>query len=168
MNLARAERGITGGRPTRYKPELIDELLEFFDVELSEEKEITFSRKDGSTVTKFEVVATDLPTLAGFCRHLGIARDTLTEWQNKHPEFSSAVRKCKEIQEEHVVINALQNRTNPVFSIFFAKNNLGYKDKQEVDQTLIADVTSNGETLATKSAVDVLIEQVKAKSADEA
>jgi len=86
--------------------------------------------------------------------YAGINKDTLYHWlrrgakekervaKNKRTkvrkeeqpfvEFSDAVKKAKEFQEKILVTNALKGLYNPAFSIFFAKNNLGWKDRQDV------------------------------------
>src|SRR5690554_853897 len=79
------------GRPSLYKREYADMLIDHFDVEPGEWKEITL--RDGSTKSVWR--ANPLPTLAGFCRKLLICRKTLYNWayetdeqgNPKNPEF---------------------------------------------------------------------------------
>ncbi len=71
------------------------------------------------------------------------------EWANvlnedgklKYPEFSDAYTRVKDMQDDHLVQNALRGHFNPQFSIFFAKNCLSdrYKDKTETDVLLKKD-----------------------------
>lgn len=34
-------------------------------------------------------------SIASYAAHIGVCRDTITEWANVHPEFSSAVKRAK-------------------------------------------------------------------------
>lgn len=121
-------------------------MLDYFDVEPYAEIEKVFVNKKGEETTTYEDRPNDLPTYAGFARKIGASRDTLHEWANaknddgslKHPEFSNAYTRVKDMQDDHLVQNALRGHFNPQFSMFFAKNCLGdrYKDKTETNVTL--------------------------------
>lgn len=102
-----------GGRPTKYRDDYPQLLLDYFN----------------KTIDHDEV----FPTKAGFAIHIDVGKDTLNEWSNcgKHPKFSVAYKKAEDYQEKNLVSNAITGKYNPAFSIFFAKNNLGYKDKTE-------------------------------------
>ncbi len=121
-----------GGRPSDYDPKYCDELLEYFSVDPYFETPVERQLKNGTVVTSIKFIPSDLPTLAGFACKIGVHRDTLNQWSKDHPEFSDAVQKAKEYQEKILVNNALKGLYNPAFSIFFAKNNLGWKDRQDV------------------------------------
>jgi len=121
-----------GGRPTDYKKAYCEELVKFFNVEPYFETPVTYKDKKGNVTDKVIFVAADLPTLAGFAKKIGVSRDTINQWSN-HEEFSDAIKKGKECQESILTTNALRGDYNPAFSIFFAKNNLGWKDKTETD-----------------------------------
>ncbi len=100
---------------------------------------------------KHELIANTFPTLERFCHTIWIHKDTLIEWATatfpidpeetekekrwalKHPEFSDAYRRAKQIQEAILIENAMQGTYNPQFAVFMAKNNFGYTDKHEVD-----------------------------------
>lgn len=129
------------GRPTKYRKEYCDELLKFFNIDPYFETPITYTDKKGNVTEKVNFIAADLPTLAGFAKKIGISRDTLNEWTREHPEFSDAIKKSKECQESILTTNALRGDYNPAFSIFFAKNNMGWKDR--------TDLTTNDKDLPT-------------------
>jgi hypothetical protein len=109
-----------GGRPTKY------------DISFCEAMSAYFSKEVGF-----------FPTLAGFAASIGVTRDTLHEWANakteegtlKHPEFSDAYKRAKEMQEQNLVIGALTGAYNASFAIFTAKNVLGWRDKTEQEIT---------------------------------
>lgn len=113
---------MSGGRPTKYKPEYCQQLVDYFNRPLA----VSNGRKKE---------ASELPMLIGFAMEIGVCVDTLHEWQNVHPEFSEAYKKAKKLQEQLIAANAMNNRYNAYFAQFMLKNNHGWKDKQEVEQT---------------------------------
>lgn len=129
------------GRPTDYKEEYCEEIVEYFSEEPFTEREVTHSKKNGESWTTYEDVANAFPTFAGFAAKIGVHRDTLNEWIKVHPEFSDAYNKAKDLQEEFLVQNALKNLYAQPFAVFTAKNVLGWRDKSETD------ITSGGEPL---------------------
>jgi hypothetical protein len=120
------------GRPSKYDPKFCDELIEYFDIEPHFETPVLTRRKDGTEVEKVAFIASDLPTLAGFAVKIGVDRDTLKEWAHVHPEFSAAIKKAKECQENILVTNGLKGLYDTSFAIFTAKNVMGWRDKQEI------------------------------------
>jgi hypothetical protein len=70
-------------------------------------------------------------TLAGLAVHLGIARSTLYEY-NEKDKFSDILKKAREKVEAHyeeLMIYRLQNQTGPIFAL----KNMGWKDKTETE-----------------------------------
>lgn len=112
-----------GGRPSKYDPKYIQEMIDFF------KRDYTM-RKNGKSE------ACDFPSIARFAVNIDVAKSTIYEWANKHPEFSVALKKCQEMQEDIIVNNSLKGSYNGAFAQFLLKNNFGYRDKQEVDQTI--------------------------------
>lgn len=129
------------GRPTLYKPEYAEQLIKYFNIPST-----TVIKDDDGTVSlasngKALQIAAEFPTKAGFACEIGVHRDTLHEWANatlddnktkKHPDFSDAYNMAELYQENILVQNGLTGRYNAAFTIFAAKNIIGYRDKQEV------------------------------------
>jgi hypothetical protein len=111
-----------GGRPTKYRPEYCQQIVDYFDVPH------VVKGDDGA-------VANDLPTLAGFAASIDVTRQTLLQWCTDHPEFSGAYQKAKDLAEAMWATNALQGRYQTAFAIFYGKNCFGYRDKQEVEHS---------------------------------
>jgi len=141
-----------GGRPTKYKPEYADALIDYFSREVVKEiKTITQgSNGKGGEWSKEETryEALFFPTLELFAHEIGVNDDTLVEWANKrypedheqageleHPEFSAAYTRVKKIQKGLLIQNALIGKLNPGFAQFFAVNNLGMQSKSVVEQS---------------------------------
>lgn len=105
---------MAGGRPTKYKEEYCDLIIEFM--------------KDGSSKTQF-------------CAEVGICYDTLLDWQEANPEFSEAVKKadtaCQawwERKGTKAVFGEIEG-FNATSYIFNMKNRFPqhYADRKELD-----------------------------------
>ena len=121
------------GRPTKYKPEYCTKLLKFVDeAQPYYECPVDKQDKNGGTTTKMERVPNPPPFLSKFAREeLGVNRSTLYEWAKVHEEFSNAIKKYDEMFAEFLQLNALLGNYNAAFSIFTAKNKMGWTDKVE-------------------------------------
>jgi hypothetical protein len=127
------------GRPTVYKDTFPDLLVEYFSQPPTKEVKVYDAKGNERT----EVLPNDFPTLARFAVSIGVTKDTLHDWATaknpdgelKHPEFSSAYKKAKNLQEANLVEGTLKNAYNSTFAIFTAKNVLGWRDKVEQEIT---------------------------------
>lgn len=120
-----------GGRPTKYTEDMPKIMLEWFDRPLDQIKKVEVATPKGIQVLN-EERPNRLPTVEGFCRFLGIHKDTLHEWRKKHKLFADALRKCKAIQMEHLIQHTLEGSYNANFAKFLAVNISDYTDKKEV------------------------------------
>ena len=108
-----------GGRPSDYDPRFCDEIIEFMG--------------QGYSITAF----------AG---HIGVHRDTLYEWESKHPAFSDAIKAARMMRVaalEYGLLNA--SAGHEVTARIFALKNADpteWRDKRDVD------VTSKGKSMA--------------------
>ncbi len=107
-------------RPTKYKKEFIQELLDYLDVKPYEEitKKIV---KDGQEIEITEKIVADYPSLAGFAVKIGVCRDTITEWAKIYPEFSGACKRLNVVQENYLIVNGLKGNIQQNFGMFVAK-----------------------------------------------
>ena len=132
-------RATTGlrGRPTKYYPAIVDELIEYFNKEPFENMEYT-NEKTGEV--SYARIITSFPTLAGFAAKSLVCRDVLNTWSKKldedgfhvYPEFHAAMKLAKDFQEHILVSNTLSGEYSASFAAFTAKNLLGWSDKQEI------------------------------------
>lgn len=116
------------GQPTKYKEEYAEDIIEFF---------LKYKRYEVDEETGKKSPLTP-PTFSGYAVHLGVCRDTLMDWRERHPEFNKAYKAAKVIQERHIVENSMEGVAPTAFAIFMMKNNHGWTDKieQKVDQTV--------------------------------
>lgn len=135
---------MAGGRPSKYKPEYCDLIIEHMS--------------EGASITSFAA-------------EIGVARSTIDEWANNYTEFSGAVKigkaKCAAWWEKLGRNNAITGEGNATLVIFGLKNMApeDFRDKQEVHQTgtmehkhsigemtdeQLANIASAGSTRASK------------------
>jgi hypothetical protein len=121
------------GRPTKYKKEYCQKIIEYFNVPAY--KEVIEQKMSASgAVEDIRVIKpNDLRTLEGFAVHIcGVCMDTLKEWRDTHPEFSSAYKKAKDMQKNMIASHAMSGGYNASFAKFMLVNNHDMKDKSEV------------------------------------
>ena len=134
-NVKASSRNALGGRPTKYTTDIPQRLLDFFSIE-----PYRVEMKDSG---RMACIPARFPTLARFAAENGICRDTLHRWANEkdadgnilRPEFSDAYKRAKDLQEANLVEGAMAGAYPPAFSIFTAKNVLGWRDRQEVEHS---------------------------------
>jgi len=78
----------------------------------------------------------DFPTFLRFGLSIGVSDQTLENWAKEHPEFLSATEVCRKMQEDIIKINSFNGHYSQSFAQFLLKNNHGYRDKTEVEQTV--------------------------------
>lgn len=72
------------------------------------------------------------PTLAGLAYHMGIDRQTLYNYKDR-PEFFDIIKKATDYVEYKYEERLIYD-SNPT-GVIFALKNMGWKDKQDVEQT---------------------------------
>jgi len=120
------------GAPTKYNPKYCEEILDYFDIEPHFETPVIITYKNGTTKEEVKLMPSDLPTLAGFAVKLGVHRDTLNEWAKTYEEFSDAIKRAKDCQEQILITNGLQNLYAQPFAIMASKNILNWRDRKDI------------------------------------
>lgn len=121
------------GRPTKYKEEFCEQIIEYFRREPTTTVYKTEYDKAGNVKGEIPIVmTTEFPTFQGFADDLDVSMDTLNEWGRIYPAFSDSYARAKALQERIWLINSMDNRYNSQFAQFFGKNCLGYKDRTEL------------------------------------
>jgi hypothetical protein len=124
------------GRPSDYKPEYCQMVIDFF----TQEPFTTIPVKDKGGN---ETVAVDkngkpylkpcpLPTKEGFAISINVHTDTLLNWAKKHEDFFGAIRKAENLQKNILIQNGLFGNYESKFCQFVAKNVTDMSDKQEI------------------------------------
>ena len=122
-------------RPTKYKEEYCEDMLDFFNrepfsplmIDSNEGERVPALTKNGSPI----LVPCKLPTFEGFAIKLGVHRETLLNWAESNDEFFDALKRAKDMQKEILIQNGLVGAYEKTFAIFTAKNITDMRDKQE-------------------------------------
>lgn len=107
---------MAGGRPRKFKN--VEELQESIDAYLE----------------RCELKEKPL-TMSGLAVACEIDRKTLVNY-SKEDEFFLTINKYRKLVLADMEERGLNGDSNATMSIFLLKNNFGYKDKQEVEQTV--------------------------------
>ena len=129
---------MAAGRPSKYKEEYCDQVVEFFDRKPFEiimvkdpdtDELVPATNKYGQPLFN----PCELPTKESFAKHIGVDRDTVKEWAKVHPEFSAAIKKAEDLQKNILIQNGLLGNYDRTFAIFVAKNVTDMRDKIETE-----------------------------------
>lgn len=121
------------GRPTSYKPEYCEQIIEFFDIPHA--KQVLYKEhfdKEGNVMSReYKVFPNTIPFFAAFARKIGVWVETTLKWCEKHVEFNQAYQHCKHLQREMLITNGLNGLYNSTAYVFTAKNIAGMRDQIE-------------------------------------
>ncbi len=140
--------GYITGRPTKYTPEMAQLCKDYFTTGYKERGDVW-------------------PTKAGFAVSLGITKETLIQWSKDEdkPEFSFAWKLFGETQEQNLVQGALTGQFNASFSIFTAKNVLGWRDRFD-DEAKQSQIINVGVVILPSEGAQVALPSVKTDAID--
>ena len=117
------------GAPTKFKKSHVQELLDFFDIDLYEIQEVETTDKYGNIKKKKIKTPAPMPTVEGFAKHLKVCKSTIYEWAKKDKNFSNALSKCKAWQMNHLIQHSLNGNYNASFARFLAINISEYREQ---------------------------------------
>ena len=104
------------GRPSKYRPEFCDDVVNFMGQGYS---------------------------LTAFAGKIGVCGDTVRQWQHDHPDFSAAVKKGQAARTMRLETTLLEGETGPkVTAHIFALKNAApeeWREKQEIDLNVTMD-----------------------------
>lgn len=127
-----------GGRPTKYKREYCEALIDFFDVEPYEDVDIDHYKEGKVAWRDSKRVANKLPTLWAFAKSVGVGYSTVRDWLRENhasyqAKFSVAFTQAEEARKDFLIQNGLQGLYPPASFVFVATNLTDMRNKQEVD-----------------------------------
>ena len=126
------------GRPTKYKPEYCDKLIEFFDIEPWEEREIPHYKAGVIVWTDIKILPVRIPSLYRFAKLIGVGYRTLYDWMDidsgsYQEAFSQAFTCAKEIRKDWLIDVGLSGSAPPASFKFVAVNVTDMRDKTETE-----------------------------------
>lgn len=133
--------GYVFGRPTSYKPEYCQLVLDYFSAPREPQRMPVSAEQSEANGWKeqYRHVCGELPSLTGFAESVEVNRTTLLDWRRRHPDFDIACARGTAIAERLLAERSLNNLYNSQFAFAYAKNVFGWKDKTEVETVSSAD-----------------------------
>ena len=126
------------GRPTTYKPEYCQAIIDFFSPPYYLIKDMTITKPDGTQIDKTEMEALPPRFLSSFAKTIGVSKgygQIFSQWKNKFPEFNEALKEAKELESEMYRVNGAMGLYSAAFSIFTLKNIAGWRDNFNVEHS---------------------------------
>lgn len=154
------------GRPTKFRKEFIEKMIDFFNVEPIRKEIMAESSKPNGEVSKtYKYVPNYLPTLIRFAKSIDVDFATVYRWSTKEelPEnfkelpkakqqelldmqgFCNAYKHAKQAQEDFLIQGGLSGAMPASAFIFTAKNVSSMRDKveQEIKITEVKPLLDN-------------------------
>ncbi len=119
------------GRPTKYRAKFCQALIDFFDIEPWEEREIPHYKAGDVSWTDIKLLPVRMPTLRKFAKDIGVAFQNVYKWVDKHEEFRDAFTQAKKIRKEWLIDGGLSGVFHPASFKFVAINVTDMTDKHE-------------------------------------
>lgn len=89
--------GYVFGRPTNYRPEYCQAIVDYFASRIS--WEINTDAKGSAKA----IPSGKIPTIARWCHSIGVSTRVLDDWQRRHPEFAEAYQMARELQQSFAI-----------------------------------------------------------------
>jgi hypothetical protein len=89
--------GYKFGRPTNYRPEYCQAIVDYFAD--PESWEINYDAKGSGKA----IPSGKMPTVARWCHQIGVSTRVLDDWQRRYPEFAEAYQMARELQQSFAI-----------------------------------------------------------------
>ncbi|WP_321946542.1 hypothetical protein [Paraburkholderia sp. J10-1] len=128
------------GRPTDYRPEFCQMMIEFFNIEVESEEKLTLVDKKGEQIEQTIRRTNRYPTMERFASTLGVTRETLYNWATAkekdgktpcHPEFFHAYTRARELGNALLIEGGLGGNYESRVVNFALMNLAGWKQQVE-------------------------------------
>lgn len=146
------------GRPSSYKPEYCDMILDYFESIASDREPERLIRSEGDKNTQYQLAPKPLPTLIGFARTIGVSRKVLGEWAERHEAFREARARAMEIGEELLTQDSYRGLVAPIIATWLGSNyTSGLRDRKEV----VTEITVTQASPALSALPDDKLQQIQ-------
>ncbi len=125
------------GRPSKYKDEYDEMLLDFFDIEVHRIIDVQIRCQSGELKTVQKTVLNTFPTFGRFASNIRVSRDTLYYWAKeknadgtlRHPGFSYTYTRARDLQAALLIEGGLAGAYDVNFACKMAQCLLGWRHK---------------------------------------
>ena len=140
------------GRPTSYKQEYCQQIIDYFaNAPLYEEVRIPHYKNGEVAYEDIKRFPPKLPTLVQFAKSIGVCYPTVYNWQclghaSFHEEFLNAYSRAKQLQKDFLIQAGLSGVFNPGFATFVAINITDMQQRNSTElntNTPLVQVTEN-------------------------
>lgn len=128
------------GRPSKYRPEYDQLIIDYFNVKPTREVEV---QGFGGT-TKIQVLPNPPPMLVNFAQDLGLSVETIGRWATeqgddgrpRYPSFADSYTRARQLLEAMLVMGAALGVYDSRVTQFVLKNWYGWRDQPDKDVTV--------------------------------
>jgi hypothetical protein len=125
----------TEGRPTKYKPEFCQAIIDYFTVDLNKTHKKTITTAKGTVIEEDVPDIPMFPSFAGFAAKIGVSKDIISDWQKAHAQFRRSCARAKAMAEEILVRYVLRGDYDSNFARFVAINYTDMQDRSAVEHS---------------------------------
>ena len=130
------------GRPGKYYKEIIDDMFEYFNRQLTKIETKKCTTKTGGTFWLDDVIANDFPTFEQFSTlYPFVAIKTMQSWTRektkdgkrlRYKKFSEAYAICKQLQKDFLIKNGITGKLQPQMAKLIGINLAGLRDEKSI------------------------------------
>lgn len=124
------------GRPTIYKPEYCQALLDYMTQEPFEDHAVIHTNTKGETWTELKRVPAKIRFLEDFAYEIvHTTPQTLIEWAQKFPRFGEAYSRARHMQKAHLLQCGFAGVSDSQMTKFAAVNLTDCRDKADIEHS---------------------------------
>ncbi len=148
------------GRPTKYKPEYCQQIIDYFSN--NDAYEILEHESDE---TRRKAFLNRPITMYGFAQKIGVDADTVANWANEkdengvlvNPDFFGSYKAALSMQAKQIIEGGLAGVYNSNIAQLMLKNHHGYRDVQAIEHDVV-------QTKEFENKLDTIFEKTLNKS----
>lgn len=123
------------GRPTTYREEYLTRIDEYLEQNKDEYTHLIKSETERGYTTYENKLRVNLPSKEKYAKWLGVAIQSMYEWEKKHPNFSEALKKILVEQKHRLIDMGLSGDYNSTIAKLMLSHNHGMHEKTEQENT---------------------------------
>lgn len=133
--------GYVFGRPTTYRPEYCQQIIDYFAKPKFHLEDVLIQTKHGEKVVR-KLICDYFPTLYGFAASIGVWSQTILDWVKIHSDFNEAYMHAKDLQRDNLSQGGLLEAYNAQITQFIGINDMGMRSSKQditIDEPTMSD-----------------------------